>query len=447
MRRAAHDRGAGGRLRPALVALAVGLLAATGCGTEGHRSTVPANLQRSESTRTFVRGLPHASPQLMALQRQLQAALAVAGPGTGAIVYDLTAGQQLFALRAGIGRAPASVEKLYTTVAALNELGADARLETDILGAGRLGPGGTWDGNLYLRGAGDPTFGDGAFNRQWEDGYGPSAGQLAAQLRSHGVRRVTGLVFADASLLDSRPGGPADGYAPDIPDYGGELGALTYDHGATGHAGSPAAFAVRELVRTMRAQGISARAGASGGRAPRSAKRLAVVRSPPLAVLLKLMDVRSDDLFADLVTEQLGARFGGGGTISAGARVIYRVVSQWGVHPTIIDGSGLSRADRSSPQQVVAFLRALDGTQTGEQLDATLPVVGISGTVQGIGVGTPAQGRCVAKTGTLDRVSNLAGYCRSSDGHMLAFALFLDGPQNSQALQLLGRITAAIAKY
>ena len=39
--------------------------------------------------------------------------------------------------------------------------------------------GGVWHGNLYLRGGGDPTFGDGTFNRVWELGYGPTAPQLA----------------------------------------------------------------------------------------------------------------------------------------------------------------------------------------------------------------------------------------------------------------------------
>jgi serine-type D-Ala-D-Ala carboxypeptidase/endopeptidase (penicillin-binding protein 4) len=41
--------------------------------------------------------------------------------------------------------------------------------------------------------------------------------------------------------------------------------------------------------------------------------------------------------------------------------------------------------------------------------------------------GTAAAGRCQGKTGTLTGVSNLVGYCQSSDGHLLAFAIFTDG--------------------
>jgi D-alanyl-D-alanine carboxypeptidase/D-alanyl-D-alanine-endopeptidase (penicillin-binding protein 4) len=127
--------------------------------------------------------------------------------------------------------------------------------------------------------------------------------------------------------------------------------------------------------------------------------------------------------------------------------VIEAVMASYGLHPAIVDGSGLSRADRSSPSQVVNLLRDLWGTPVGQVLDASLPVVGVSGTVARIGGRTPAQGRCSAKTGTLNDVTNLAGYCRSRGGHTLAFALLLDGPNNQQGLSLLSAMVGAIATY
>jgi len=51
-------------------------------------------------------------------------------------VYDLSGRTQLFSLRAGVRRPPASVEKLYTTVALLRRLGPGARLHTIVLGTG-----------------------------------------------------------------------------------------------------------------------------------------------------------------------------------------------------------------------------------------------------------------------------------------------------------------------
>jgi D-alanyl-D-alanine carboxypeptidase/D-alanyl-D-alanine-endopeptidase (penicillin-binding protein 4) len=388
--------------------------------------------------------LPRAA---LALDSTLAHQLSLAGPNTGAAVYDLGAQTELLALRDGVKRPPASVEKLFTTVALLHDLGAGLRLQTRVLGTGFLGSGGVWHGNLYLRGDGDPTFGDALFNRVWEQGYGSTASQLVAQLTARGIRRVTGAVISDASLFDARRGGPATDYAPDVPDFGGQLSALTYDHGATLGRLSPEAFAVKELVLTLHSAGVRARAAQRTATTPRDAQPLAAVGSPPLGVLLRLMDVPSDDLFAELLTKQLGARFAGTGSIQAGARVIASVIRTYNLHPVIRDGSGLSRTDRASPREVVDLLRDVWHTPVGAQLSASLPVVGMTGTVRTIATGTAAQGHCIAKTGTLDYVTNLAGYCASRGHHVLAFALFVDGPPNATALMIESRMIAAIARY
>jgi serine-type D-Ala-D-Ala carboxypeptidase/endopeptidase (penicillin-binding protein 4) len=387
------------------------------------------------------------SPALIRLDAALTAQLRAAGPDSGAVVYDLTAGRTLYWLRGKIGRPPASVEKLYTTTAVLKELGPGARLQTTVLGSGHLASGGVWEGDLYLHGGGDPTFGDGGFNRIWEEGYGPTPQQLVAQLRRDGISAVAGRVIGDPTIFDSLPGGPNTGYAPDIPDIGGELAGLTYDHGATSGPLTPGAFAARELVLTMRDEGIAARAARYAAAAPIGAPTLASVNSPPMSVLLRLMDVPSDDFFAEMLAKQLGLRFGSGGTTASGAAVISSVLAELGVSPVIVDGSGLSRRDSSSPQQVVDLLRVLWGTPTGAVLKASLPVVGINGTVQTIATHSAAQGRCSAKTGSLNYVTNLAGYCSSKDGHELAFALFLDNPTNARGFMLLGQMVAAIARY
>ena len=122
-------------------------------------------------------------------------------------------------------------------------------------------------------------------------------------------------------------------------------------------------------------------------------------------------------------------------------------VAHYGIHPRILDGSGLSRDDRSSPNQVLTLLRGIWGTPIGHVLLPSLPVLGVNGTTRRIGKNTAAQGRCIGKTGTLDNVTNLAGYCHARGGHMVAYALFLDGPSNEQSIQMLGPVVGAIAKY
>jgi D-alanyl-D-alanine carboxypeptidase/D-alanyl-D-alanine-endopeptidase (penicillin-binding protein 4) len=390
---------------------------------------------------------PSASPELQALRATLTGALNKGGPQTGAMVYDLTAKQPLFALRADVGRPPASVEKLYTTVATLQKLGPSARFETTIMGDGHLGPGGVWHGNLYLVGGGDPTLGDGAFNNTWEHGYGPTGNDLVRQLVHAGIKRVTGWVIGDAALFDGLRGGPATGYAPDVPDFGGQLSALAYDHGSTFKKLNPGAFAAKELVLTMHGAGIGARPLNRTLPAPAGSQQLASVESPSADVLLKLMDVPSDDFFAEMLTKQLGVRFGSAGSIAAGADVISEQIDALGLHPKIVDGSGLSRSDDSSPDEIVDLLKTVWNTPNGRILAASLPTVGVNGTVENIAQHTAAQGHCIAKTGTLNYVTNLAGYCTARNHHVLAFALMIDGPGNWTAVQLFDQMVPALAKY
>lgn len=211
---------------------------------------------------------------------------------------------------------------------------------------------------------------------------------------------------------------------------------------------SPAVFAAHELALTLRGLGDRVGAASRTRDTPTDAAQLAVVRSPPLSTLVRLMDVPSDDLIADMLAKQLGARLLGQGTLAAGATEIDQAIdSGYGLHPAIFDGSGLDHDDRSSPSDVVTLLQKVWNTPTGNLLYAALPVVGRQGTVKDIGAGSPAQGHCVAKTGTLNNVTNLAGYCHARGGALLAFTLMIDGPANYQALPMLSRVVAAIARY
>jgi serine-type D-Ala-D-Ala carboxypeptidase/endopeptidase (penicillin-binding protein 4) len=476
LRGSAHRGGAGVRLTrwaalAGCVAIALGACGGTGRTSKSESLPAAARTPPAQSTTAsdaasgasgrassapLASGKAGASPgapatpssALTRLRKSLTRSLRKAGPQSGALVYDLTAGRPLVALRVNVGRSPASLEKLYTTLAAVQMLGPNARLHTAVVGKGHMGGRGVWHGNLYLVGGGDPTFGDGAFNKVWESGYGPTAAQLVHQLTARGIHAVTGRVIGDESLFDRRRGGMLTDLDADLPDFGGQLSALVYDHGATTRGLNPAAFAARELTLVLRADHIRARASTKSGDAPARGHVLAVVSSPPLAMMLRLMDVPSDDLFAELLAKQLGARFGSGGSIADGAQVISSTIStSYGVHPRILDGSGLSRSDRSSPREVVQLLRAAWGTPDGKLLVASLPVVGIDGTVRTIAVHTPAQHNCVAKTGTLNYVTNLAGYCLRRGHHKLAFALMVDGPANWRALMLEGQMLAAIARY
>jgi D-alanyl-D-alanine carboxypeptidase/D-alanyl-D-alanine-endopeptidase (penicillin-binding protein 4) len=395
----------------------------------------------------------------VALQSLLSREMHIAGSRSGAYVYDVSTHTPLFAANATHASPPASVEKLYTSTAALLLLGPEARLNTTVLGVGALDAEGTWQGDLYLRGGGDPTFGSSAFIRSIYGGQGASAngGQgasvsvLAQQLAARGIKRVEGSIIGDESFLDSLRGGPTSGYAQD-PEVEGTLSGLAFNRGEVGHAHgahAPAAYAAQQLQRALQALQITVSAGISTGLTPTAGtQELARVQSPTLATLLGLMDRASDNFFAETLLKDLGALFGGAGTTPAGAKVVRTTMNQrLGIAPVVYDGSGLSHSDRTSPLAVTSLLVALSGTQIGSILRADLAVAGRSGTLVHRMRGTTASGRCQAKTGTLNGVSNLAGWCKSLSGHTLAFCFLIDGDAELTAHRLQDTMAIALARY
>ncbi|MFI5009923.1 MAG: D-alanyl-D-alanine carboxypeptidase/D-alanyl-D-alanine-endopeptidase, partial [Solirubrobacterales bacterium] len=385
-----------------------------------------------------------------ALQAQLGHEMHIAGHASGAYVYDVTAHTPLFASNATHASPPASVEKLYTSTTALLLLGPNARLATAVEGVGSLDPEGVWHGNLYLHGGGDPTFGSSAFIRTYYGGQGASVSALAQELAARGIMRVEGSLVGDESFLDSLRGGPTTGYAQD-PEVEGTLSGLAFNRGAVGSqrgAHAPAAYAALALLHALRALHITVSNGISTGPTPAGAKALAQVDSPPLTTLLGLMDRSSDNFFAETLLKDLGALAGGAGTTPAGAAVVRATMAKrLGIHPAVVDGSGLSHSDRTSPLEMVSLLDAVSGTQTGAVLQSDLAVPGRSGTLARRMRSSAAEGRCQAKTGTLNGVSNLAGWCESLYGHVLAFCFLIDGRAELTAHAIQDAMTIDVARY
>jgi serine-type D-Ala-D-Ala carboxypeptidase/endopeptidase (penicillin-binding protein 4) len=392
-------------------------------------------------------------PAQRTLQRALQQGLGQAGRQSGAIVVDLTTGQTLFSQAANAGRLPASVEKLYTTSTALLRLGPNAAFTTSILGVGSRDPDGVWNGTLYLRGGGDPTFGSVGFDQSW---YGTGIGTtmrtlIGNLLRSTGITAVNGRIVGDESYWDSLRGTPATGFGRNS-EVEGELSALAYDRGFANSQGTafqihPALYAAQQLEGGLRAFGVKvAGVRVSAGRAPAGATVLASVQSPRLSTLIQLTNAPSDNYLAESLLKDVGARLGGAGTTAAGAAVVRaELLSQFGFTPRLNDGSGLSRYDLTTPAQVVTVLKAM---ATDSPFVSSLALMGESGTLQTEALGTVAVGDCRGKTGTLHDVANLAGYCTAQDGHTLAFAFLANGLGDPGYVhEVEASMTIALAKY
>src|SRR4051812_47095053 len=353
-----------------------------------------------------------------------------AGGSSGAMVVDLANGRTLFTLRADTARVPASNEKIFTTSAALVRFGPSGRLTTRVLGDGELQDGGTYRGNLYLRGGGDPTFGSASFIRR-AYGSGASVSDLVARLETLGIERVTGAVYGDETYFDAFRGGPSSGFGFD-PYIGGTLSGLAFNRGLTSSRGTavqrrPGGFAADQLARALRASGVGLSGRVAERSAPSGARLLASVSSPPISTLIRLTNQPSDNFFAEMLLKGLGARFGGRGSTQAGAAVVRGTLGDLGVRPQrIVDGSGLSRGDRTSPRTIVTLLDQMDRSATlAAPFRSSFGVGCRSGTLGGRMCGTAAAGRCRGKTGTLSNVSALSGYCDLPD-RVVAFSIIMN---------------------
>ena len=370
------------------------------------------------------------------LRAELSRASAQLGRAAGAHVVDLDDGRVLYTRRADLPLVPASTQKLITTATALLTLGPTARRETLVVGATPTVDADrtTVPGDLYLVGAGDPTFSNADLRA------------LAEQLvEGVGITRVRGAVVGDESLLDAKRGSPDSAFKPDL-DLGGQLGALIVGRGVTDAEG-PAHVAAARLQALLKARGVRFDRRAATGTTPEDAgDALAVDPSPSIAELVRAINQPSDNLYAELMLKVVGAESGSGGSTLAGATVARATMARLGLRPTIVDGSGLSRGNRTTARQVVTLLRAMRSGKASRAWLASLTVAGRNGTLKRRMRGTAAAGRCSGKTGTLRGVSALSGYCTTTAGRRVAFS-FLENGVGFGAKAVEDRMVSALARY
>jgi serine-type D-Ala-D-Ala carboxypeptidase/endopeptidase (penicillin-binding protein 4) len=352
------------------------------------------------------------------LQRRLARALHVphvAPARSAALALDLASGTVLFGQNADRPLAPASNEKLPLAYAAFVRLGPAFRIETEVLGEGEQ-DGTQWTGALVLKGNGDPTL------------SGADLRVLVAQVKSLGVRRVTGGVLGDESAYDARR--IVAGWKPSFfIDESPPLSALVVDRARVGRVvtSTPALAAATAFRDALRKAGIAVDGPVRTGQADEWSELLASVSSPTLAAMVRFMDRESDNFTAEMLLKQLGLAELGRGTSAAGAAIVTQTLVEAGVPMTgvrIVDGSGLSQLDRLTANALGSLLKiAWADPAVRPALVASLPVAGVNGTLQNRLRKPPARGRVLAKTGTTDSASSLSGYV--SDRY--AFAVVQNG--------------------
>lgn len=211
----------------------------------------------------------------------------------------------------------------------------------------------------------------------------------------------------------------------------------------------PRAWACHALQQILTDRGITAGESAPEVAAPRSF----AVQSPPLQVLMRRLLKQSDNLYAEMLLRAsipVSSQPGWNAPHAAEGDLL-RWLQEPG-HPALYlkmhDGSGLSRYDLVSPRTVAALLaRAMEAPWGGTLLDC-LPVAGVDGTLKHRMTQAPAAGNVRAKTGTFSIASNLSGYVRTRDGHVLAVVVltnFLPDTERAHRFQdaIFGMISAS----
>jgi len=201
-------------------------------------------------------------------------------------------------------------------------------------------------------------------------------------------------------------------------------------------------------VRELRTRGVAVSGPVSEGVTPPNSSLLAGAPSLTIATLAGLTNRPSDNYIAEMLLKGIGAHYGAGGSTFAGAAAVRARLGPLGINARVVDGSGLSRANATSPRQVVALLAHMRRTPAvASAFAGSLAVAGRSGTLYARMRGTAASGRCRGKTGTLFGASALSGYCTAIGGRTLGFSILMNRVNVSSARSLQDRMAAAIAAY
>jgi D-alanyl-D-alanine carboxypeptidase/D-alanyl-D-alanine-endopeptidase (penicillin-binding protein 4) len=399
--------------------------------------------------------------------------------------------------------------KMMTTGLALEKFGPDHTFETEVLRDRPISDG-TLDGNLYLRGGGDPSLS----LRFWQ-GESPMDA-LARQIAAAGVRRVRGSVVADESAFETEriPHGwkssylmsayaapvsalslnenlvwivvraqngqavveldPASTALPvtsNVRVVGGRGGRISA-HRANGGSGivvngtigstsaprryslvvqEPPDFAAGALAASLRKAGVEVSGGLTKGATPRSATQIAQVRSLPLAHLVSYMNRESINHFAELLFRGAARDKGGQASSQSAQQALRDFLSQRaGARPTdirVADGSGLSEADSLTARTMVQLLSYAHRAPWGSVFHASMPVAGESELMRRRMRSTPAHGNLHAKTGTTNTVASLTGYVTALNGEVLAFAFIYNGRDRGNARQAMDRMGPTLANF
>lgn len=326
------------------------------------------------------------------------------------VVYNLDADTVMYNYMGRQLMRPASVMKLFTASTALDNLGGDHLFETRLYYRGVISDS-VLHGDIYIKGGFDPMFG-------YDDMY-----SFVDNIKLRGINRIDGKIYTDVSFKDTLKWG--EGWCWD--DKETTLTPLLYD-------GKD--IFVTKFMQRLTHDGIAHPNTYVSGRAEGDSLVLLDIRSHTVDQMLTHTMKNSDNLYAESLFYQLGAK--SSAPYASTRRSVEKVnalIRKLGFDPseyTVADGSGLSLYNYVTPNLVVGLLKYVwNNNNILNHLYPTLPVSGVDGTLRNRMINTPAEYVIHAKTGTLRKVSTLAGYAKAHNGVNLAFCIFNQGILNA----------------
>lgn len=430
-----------------------------------------------------------------ALPREVRQALKQACIPLDSVAVEVRAvgaRKPLISLNAGRAMNPASTMKLLTTYAALDTLGPAYTWKTEAWLDGELKDG-VLQGDLVLKGYGDPKFtieqfwlwlaelrarglreirGDLVLDRSFFElpphdpavfdndparayNVGPDAlllnfNTLRLRYLPDGDKlNVIAEPPLDGIRLDNRlvprPVGGCDNWDDGIvvqPDgdsvvlqggYPGECGEREHNLSVMSHTryvGAVFRSLWKELGGTL--HGKQREGGASG-----SARLFSTHRSEPFSSVIRDINKYSNNVMARQLFLTLGATEWGSIARSTQAVTDWLAEQRLDFPELVLEnGAGLSRRERISAAHLAQLLQHAMAHPYSAELQASLPILGVDGSVKKRLKESPAASHAHLKTGTLEGVKTLAGYVRSPGGEWVV-VFFINHPnaKRGQAAQ------------
>ncbi|QJB43855.1 D-alanyl-D-alanine carboxypeptidase/D-alanyl-D-alanine endopeptidase [Dolichospermum flos-aquae] len=193
----------------------------------------------------------------------------------------------------------------------------------------------------------------------------------------------------------------------------------------------PVANFIRQFRQNLAKEGITVKETLSSNLS-KNDKEIAAVESPPLSELLLETNVNSNNLYAEALLRSLAIKKPeekNQNTADVGLQVVRETLTQLGVAPAgyvIVDGSGLSRKNLTTPAALVQLLQGIDKSPQAAVFRASLPISGVKGSLKNRFLNTAAAGMVQAKTGSMTGISTLSGYMNAPNYEPLVFSIMVN---------------------